>query len=325
MKHIDIRYHFLRHHEANGDIALRHVSTEWQLANIFTKPLDEQRFCALRNELNILDSRNLAWLVADICLLPDKKNEFTCVDLFWKSWILIFGSKLDSCDHYYVLLFLADHQVSSCLICLQAIFLKISNSFNIKIYLFGAVKYFLELPTLGRNFRHPSEVSGKFEQGVLRRLDLVSPELSRHGRNFWRPSEVSAFFRPRVLRSRILLSSELSTPVGTSNNHLIYIYPLDSISKPQLLIQTPPTTPPPLSTHILEGISRINQGISLHLSSLDSPLFRTSDPHHLSFNSCGINNWGKPFKILAARFLNVERVRCFFLGDSFMVHHWSYA
>jgi hypothetical protein len=28
MKHIDIRYHFLRHHEANGDIALRHVSTE---------------------------------------------------------------------------------------------------------------------------------------------------------------------------------------------------------------------------------------------------------------------------------------------------------
>jgi hypothetical protein len=36
------------------------VSTESQLADIFTKPLDEQRFCALRNELNILDSRNLA-------------------------------------------------------------------------------------------------------------------------------------------------------------------------------------------------------------------------------------------------------------------------
>jgi hypothetical protein len=58
--HIDIRHHFLRDHKAKGDISLRHVSTERQLADIFTKPLDEQRFCALRSELNILDSRNLA-------------------------------------------------------------------------------------------------------------------------------------------------------------------------------------------------------------------------------------------------------------------------
>jgi hypothetical protein len=60
IKHIDIRYHFLWDHEAKGDIALCHMSTERQLDNIFTEPLDEQRFCALRNELNILDSRNLA-------------------------------------------------------------------------------------------------------------------------------------------------------------------------------------------------------------------------------------------------------------------------
>jgi hypothetical protein len=59
-KHIDIRHHFLRDHKAKGDIALHHVSTERQLSDIFTKPLDEQRFCALRSELNILDSRNLA-------------------------------------------------------------------------------------------------------------------------------------------------------------------------------------------------------------------------------------------------------------------------
>jgi hypothetical protein len=59
-KHIDIRHHFLRDHEAKGDIAIRHVSTEKQLADIFTKPLDESRFCALRSELNIIDSRNLA-------------------------------------------------------------------------------------------------------------------------------------------------------------------------------------------------------------------------------------------------------------------------
>jgi hypothetical protein len=59
-KHIDIRHHLLRDHEAKGDIALSHVNTDKELADIFTKPLDELRFCALRSELNILDSRNLA-------------------------------------------------------------------------------------------------------------------------------------------------------------------------------------------------------------------------------------------------------------------------
>jgi hypothetical protein len=58
-KHIDIRHHFLRDHETKGDIDLRHVSTEKQLADIFTKPLDESRFCFLRSELNILDSHNV--------------------------------------------------------------------------------------------------------------------------------------------------------------------------------------------------------------------------------------------------------------------------
>jgi hypothetical protein len=57
-KHIDVRHHFLRYHEAR-DIKIRHVSTEKQLADIFTKPLDESRFYALRSELNILDSHNV--------------------------------------------------------------------------------------------------------------------------------------------------------------------------------------------------------------------------------------------------------------------------
>jgi hypothetical protein len=59
-KHIDIRHHFLRDHEVKGDIESYHVSIENQLANIFTKPLDESRFCFLRNELIILDSRNVS-------------------------------------------------------------------------------------------------------------------------------------------------------------------------------------------------------------------------------------------------------------------------
>jgi hypothetical protein len=58
-KHIDIRHHFLRDHQQRGDIDIYHISTENQLANIFTKPLDEKRFCRLRSELNVLDSCNL--------------------------------------------------------------------------------------------------------------------------------------------------------------------------------------------------------------------------------------------------------------------------
>ena len=38
-KHIDIRHHFLRDHVQNGDISLKFVDTNNQLAYIFTKPL----------------------------------------------------------------------------------------------------------------------------------------------------------------------------------------------------------------------------------------------------------------------------------------------
>jgi hypothetical protein len=58
-KHIDIRHHFLRDHQQKGDIDVYHISTENQQADIFTKPLDEKRFCRLRSELNVLDLCNL--------------------------------------------------------------------------------------------------------------------------------------------------------------------------------------------------------------------------------------------------------------------------
>jgi FPC/CPF motif-containing protein YcgG len=64
-KHIDIRYHFLRDHQQKG-IEIAYVSTHNQLADIFTKPLDEKTFSKLRNELNILDSRNFDWNIAHI-------------------------------------------------------------------------------------------------------------------------------------------------------------------------------------------------------------------------------------------------------------------
>jgi hypothetical protein len=58
-KNIDIQHHFLRDQQQRGDIDVCHISIENQLAGIFTKTLDEKRYCMLRNELNVLDSWNL--------------------------------------------------------------------------------------------------------------------------------------------------------------------------------------------------------------------------------------------------------------------------
>ena len=58
-KHIQIPHHFLRDHVNKEDIDIIHVNTEEQLADIFTKPLDEKMFCKLRCELNILESSNV--------------------------------------------------------------------------------------------------------------------------------------------------------------------------------------------------------------------------------------------------------------------------
>ena len=59
-KHIEIQYHFIRDHIRRGEIELNYVNTHDNLADIFTKPLDEARFHELRHELNIIDSSNVA-------------------------------------------------------------------------------------------------------------------------------------------------------------------------------------------------------------------------------------------------------------------------
>jgi hypothetical protein len=68
-KHIAIWYHFLRDHQQREDIEIAYISTKEQLADIFTKPLDEKTFTKLRNELNILGSRNFDWYFAHIAHL----------------------------------------------------------------------------------------------------------------------------------------------------------------------------------------------------------------------------------------------------------------
>ncbi|KAJ9544346.1 hypothetical protein OSB04_024053 [Centaurea solstitialis] len=54
-KHIDIRYHFIKDNVEKGNIEMFFVQTDYQLADLFTKPLDEKRF----NFLNLnLEQQN---------------------------------------------------------------------------------------------------------------------------------------------------------------------------------------------------------------------------------------------------------------------------
>ena len=57
-KHIEIRHHFIRDHVQNENVVLDFVSTDKQLADIFTKPLSEERFCMIRRELGVIDPFN---------------------------------------------------------------------------------------------------------------------------------------------------------------------------------------------------------------------------------------------------------------------------
>ena len=55
-KHIEIRHHFIRDHVQKGDVVIKFVDTLHQLADIFTKPLDKERFCTTRGELSMMNA-----------------------------------------------------------------------------------------------------------------------------------------------------------------------------------------------------------------------------------------------------------------------------
>ena len=71
-KHIQIHHHFVRDHVLKGDISIEHVKTEEQLADIFTKPLDEKIFSSHRNLLNLFSSKGLVKISATC------SSVFTC-------------------------------------------------------------------------------------------------------------------------------------------------------------------------------------------------------------------------------------------------------
>jgi hypothetical protein len=53
MRHLERTHNFLRDRVEKGDIEMRYIDTERQLADIFTKPLDASRFANLWGEIGI--------------------------------------------------------------------------------------------------------------------------------------------------------------------------------------------------------------------------------------------------------------------------------
>ena len=58
-KHIDIRHHFLRDHVQNSDISLEFIDINNQLADIFTKPLNDEKLNFIKHELDMIDGSSL--------------------------------------------------------------------------------------------------------------------------------------------------------------------------------------------------------------------------------------------------------------------------
>ena len=54
-KHIEVRHHFIRDHVEKGDVFLEFVPTQTQLADIFTKPLNEEQFNYIRQKLVMIN------------------------------------------------------------------------------------------------------------------------------------------------------------------------------------------------------------------------------------------------------------------------------
>ena len=54
-KHIEVHYHFVREKVLAGEIDLIYVSTEEQVADIFTKALGTEKLCRFRSLLGVLE------------------------------------------------------------------------------------------------------------------------------------------------------------------------------------------------------------------------------------------------------------------------------
>ena len=58
IKHIEIDFHFIKKKIEDGVIKIVHVPTRHQLADLFTKPLDQMQFMYLLSKMNLINIYN---------------------------------------------------------------------------------------------------------------------------------------------------------------------------------------------------------------------------------------------------------------------------
>ncbi|KAJ0727195.1 putative RNA-directed DNA polymerase [Helianthus annuus] len=59
-KHVEVDYHFVREQVAQGNLHVKFIATNDQIADVFTKPLSSQRFQFLRSKLQVVPRPQLA-------------------------------------------------------------------------------------------------------------------------------------------------------------------------------------------------------------------------------------------------------------------------
>nr|GEY69975.1 retrovirus-related Pol polyprotein from transposon TNT 1-94 [Tanacetum cinerariifolium] len=83
-KHIDIRYHFIWDHILKGDIELHFILAQYQLADIFTNPMDETTFKRLIVELDFHVKCQFSFCKQPLACLSKKKSKLIWEDLIPK-------------------------------------------------------------------------------------------------------------------------------------------------------------------------------------------------------------------------------------------------
>ncbi|GJZ49546.1 hypothetical protein Tco_0603736 [Tanacetum coccineum] len=107
-KHIDVRYHFIKEQVENGIVELYFVRMQYQLADIFTKPLPRERFNFLIEKMGMrsMSPEMLKRLTEEEDESPCASKAFTCLqclEIFMQQfWFSI--KKVQGTDSYEFLL-----------------------------------------------------------------------------------------------------------------------------------------------------------------------------------------------------------------------------